>query len=225
MKIPRTKQEIHFVVGFVIVISAIILFLSFYDNSFHYLDHIDETIVTVDDNELILHDLGFYVLYEETLGNSMAITYDSEQPSSFWGKHTNGVFISSQARRSALDMMIHDEIFYEMALKEQVELSEDDLLLVEERFQDFLSPISTKQLDAVGMTEEELHDALEKIALSEKYMIQYADEHQIYYDDYNITGKSYQELLSNHTIEENTYLINKLNVGKISINQTENGEN
>ena len=221
MKIPRTKQEIHFIAGFLIVIALIMLFVTFHDNSFHYLDHITETLVTVDENDLVLHDLGFYVLYEETLGNDMANTYDSDKPTDFWSKHTNGAFMNGTARRSAIDMMIHDEIFYQMALSVQTSLTDSELLVLEERFQDFLNPITAEQMTAVGMTEDDIHETMEKMAIAEKYMIQYASEHGGYYEEYNITGDAYQKLLTEHTIKENTYLINQLNFGKISINQPE----
>lgn len=219
MKIPRTKQERRFAFGFIMVVAIIMIFLTFHDESFHYLDHVHETLVTVDGKDLTLHDLGFYILYEETIGNRMAETYDAEKPTDFWGKHTNGVFISGHARRSALDMMIHDEIFYEMAMASHIELTEDDLLILEERFQDFLATITIEQLKAVGMTEDDLYQTLAKMAVAEKYMIQYADENSVYYEEYNITGDTYQSLLAEHTVKENTYLINQLNVGRISINQ------
>lgn len=218
MKRKLKKQDIIFLIIVIIIFMGIGGFALTHDREFHYLDHLDETFVTVDDKELPLRDLGFYIIYQETIGDSMAYEYDSKDNSKFWSRRANGTFISTYARQGAVSMAIHDEIFYQQALKRGITLSEDELEIAEQRLQDYLNAITVNQLDAVALTEEDIRTAIQKIALAEKYMIQYAQETGHYYEEYNITGDAYFDILQQHEVKENKYLVNKLSLGKISIN-------
>lgn len=221
MKKKFKKQEIIFVIVLLLIVLIIGAFSIFHDKEFHYLDHLDETFVTVDGNELPLKELGFYVVYEETLGSPMAYEYDHEDTKAFWGRHTNGNFISSLARESAVAMAVHDEIFYQQALSHQITLTEEESDIAELRLQDYLNAITPEQLEMVNLTEDDLRATVQKIALGEKYMLIYAKETGHYYEEYNISGDAYQELLQEHDVKENKYLINKLVFGEISLNDSE----
>lgn len=218
MKRKLKKQDIIFLIAVCIIFISIGLFALTHDKEFHYLDHLDETFVTVDDHKLPLRNLGFYIIYQETLGDSMAYEYDSEDNGKFWSRRANGTFISTYARQGAVSMAIHDEIFYQQALEHGTTLTEAELELTEQRLQDYLNAIKVEQLEAVALTEDDIRTAIQKIALAEKYMMQYAQETGHYYEEYNITGDAYFDILQQHEIKENKYLVNKLSLGKISIN-------
>lgn len=217
MKHKFKKQELLFLAVFIIILLAIGGFALTHDRDFHYLDHLDDTFITVDGIDLPLRDLGFYIIYEETLGDSMAYEYDSEDNSKFWSRRANGTFVSTYARQGAVAMAVHDEIFYQEAIKHNIALTEEELEIAEQRLQDFLNAISPSQLDAVALKEEDIRNTIQRIAIAEKYLLQYALETGHYYEEYNITGDAYFEMIQEHEIKENKYLVNKLTLGKISI--------
>lgn len=218
MKRKLKKQDIIFLIIVIIIFMGIGGFALTHDREFHYLDHLDETFVTVDDKELPLRDLGFYIIYQETIGDSMAYEYDAEDNHKFWSRRANGTFISTYARQGAVAMAVHDEIFYQEAISHNITLTDDEYTLTEQRLQDYLNAITIEQLDAVALTEDDIRATIHKIALAEKYMIQYAQETGHYYEEYNITGDAYFDILQQHEVKENKYLVNKLSLGKISIN-------
>lgn len=217
MKHKHTKQERLFLLIFIILIVCIGIISLSHDSEFHYLEHLDETVVTVDGNAIPLRELGFYIIYQETLGDSMAKEYDTANHNIFWSRRTNGTFVSTHAREGAISMAVHDEIFYQEALLHEYELTEEEQDIAERRLQNFLSAITVEQLDAVALTEESVRTTIQKIALAEKYMVAYAQETGHYYEEFHILGDAYKALLQEHNVKENKYLINKLSLGKISL--------
>ena len=81
-----------------------------------YADSLDLVAAEVNGEELTLRDLAFYVAYEEAEVEERAIAYDPDDTIQFWNLHTDGVFIRNAARNAAIQMAIHDEIFYRMAI-------------------------------------------------------------------------------------------------------------
>lgn len=87
-----------------------------------YNEHLDDVAVTVNGKELTLRDMAFYVAFEEMNVEKQALVYDSGNPNKYWNIHTNGEFVRVTARKAAMSMAIHDEIFYEMAKKRALHL-------------------------------------------------------------------------------------------------------
>ena len=91
-----------------------------------YNEHLEDVAVNVNGKELTLRDMAFYVAYEEMNVEKQALVYDSDNPNKYWNIHTNGEFVRVAARKAAMSMAIHDEIFYEMAKKESITLTDDE---------------------------------------------------------------------------------------------------
>lgn len=87
-----------------------------------YNEHLDDVAVTVNGKELTLRDMAFYVAFEEMNVEKQALVYDSDNPNKYWNIHTNGEFVRVTARKAAMSMAIHDELFYEMAKKRALHL-------------------------------------------------------------------------------------------------------
>ena len=102
-----------------------------------YSENLDKVAVTVDTQELTLEDLAFYVLYEEHSVEEKARVYDEENSMNFWNIHTNQVFIKTEAQKTAMNMAVHDYLFYNEALKCGLALDEEEKSLLEDRRTDY----------------------------------------------------------------------------------------
>lgn len=69
-----------------------------------YLEHLDDTIVTVDGTDYKCRNLAFYLAYQEMTTEEQAKVYDLEQTDKYWNAHANGSFLRLEAKDQAMDM-------------------------------------------------------------------------------------------------------------------------
>ena len=91
-----------------------------------YADSLSKVAVTVDQEELTLYDMAFYVAYQEKEVQKDAVIYNDEKPHKYWNAHTNGEFVRVVAEQAVVDMAVHDELFYRMACEEGIQLDEEE---------------------------------------------------------------------------------------------------
>lgn len=182
-----------------------------------YTEVLDKIAVTVDGTNLTIRDMAFYIAYEEATVEEQALVYDAEDTNSYWNLHINGDFIKISARTAAMDMAVHDEIFYQMALAEKVVLSEEEESILKERQNDFWMDLSDDAKERIEVSEEELNQTMEKMALAQKYQIVYANMQGASYEDYEYNGDRYIELRDSHEIEINDSIWNRLDFGNITL--------
>ena len=87
-----------------------------------YSQALDEVAVTVNGTDLTLRDVAFYVAFEEEQVEEQACEYNPEDTSEYWNVHVDGIYIRVAARNAAIQMAIHDELFYQMAMEEKIRL-------------------------------------------------------------------------------------------------------
>ena len=163
-------------------------------------DHLDAQAVKIDDTVLTLRELAFYVAYEEDLVEQQAVLYDPQDPAKYWNAKNSGKYILVESKENALQMAIHDEIFYQMAKKDGVELSQEERQSLSNKQVDFWGDLELNdRLQGLGVTREEMDAALEKVALAQKAQTFYAMMNQKEYEEYAFAAEAYQELLKTHT--------------------------
>ncbi len=233
MKRARTRKEIFRTIRCIITlaIAAVAIFIYFRNNHigqdtrFDAAEHLQERVVTVDGKELNLRDLMFYIAYEEQDVEQKAKIYNPKDTNKYWNLHTNGVFIRLEAKDAVIDMAVHDEIFYEKALEEDLQLSANDLEYLEGKQSDFISDLLEEQKESLasyGIDDESLEQAMYKVALAQKYQKYYfaqqASDSEYDYDDYDAQGYAYKELLKKeHTYEINDDLWDELSMGNVTL--------
>ena len=74
--------------------------------------------------EITLREFALYVAHQEMEVQKQANVYDPQDTRKYWNVHTDGVYISHAARNEAMSMAIHDEVFYQIAIELQLQLSE-----------------------------------------------------------------------------------------------------
>lgn len=183
-----------------------------------YQDSLSKVAVTVDERELTLYDMAFYVAYQEMVVQKDAMIYNSENPHKYWNAHTNGQFVRVVAEQAVIDMAVHDEIFYQIALAEELELDEREEAYLANEVYDFCSDVSGEQLDRLGVTAEDIEAAMRKIALANKYQSILSQMKNIEYTEYDYTGSVYVAMLEHHEVVVNESVWDRISVGNITVN-------
>lgn len=183
-------------------------------------DSLSKVAVTVDANQLTIQDMAFYVAYEEKTVEDQALIYNEDNTNAYWNLHINGEFMKVTARNAAMNMAVHDEIFYEMAVAEGTELNEEETALLEGKESDFIMDLPDGALQRLGVTQEEIYGVMHKMAISQKYQDYYAATQGRECEDYDFEGEAYLALLEKHTVEINEESWNRLDFGNITLDHS-----
>ena len=182
-----------------------------------YDEHLSDVAVTVDGEELTLRDISFYVLYEEMTIESEALVYNKKNTRDYWNLHANGIFFKSAAKKSVMDMAVHDRLFYNGAIEEGLSLSGEEEEILEERYLDFLDDVLLVQTDSPLYDEKLIHTTMEQMALSEKYQGFLADRDDTTYAGYGYDGYDYKNYLPEHEVKINKSVWDRVSIGDNTI--------
>lgn len=183
-----------------------------------YKDSLELTAAEVNGTTLTLADVAFYVYYEESEIDKQAVIYDSEDPNAYWNMYTDGQFIKISARNAAIQMAIHDEIFYQMAMEEDVALSEEEWEALANYQADVWTDMTEDEKEKrLGVTQEEINQTLEKMAYAQKYQTVYALLSNQDYEDYDYGTDAYEELLEQQEYEINNNVWERITFGKVTL--------
>lgn len=185
-----------------------------------YRDSLEMKAVTVNGNELTLRDLAFYVAYEEAEVQRQAVVYDADNPIRYWNANMGGTYTRVAARNISMQMAIHDEVFYQMAMEEGIELSETDESALADVEQDFWSDLIMIDGDQrMGISEKDIQMTMRKMALAQKYQEIYAELNNKSYEDYDFTEAPYKKLLKKQDYKIHDKVWKRVSMGSITLNQ------
>lgn len=215
----KIKKIITLLLIAAVIVSAVHAYTYHSTNKkIEYSAHLNETVAVVNGNELTLEDLAFYVAYEEKIVNEQAKLYNPQKPHKYWNVHTNGQFIRVMARDSAMSMAIHDEIFYQMALTEDISLDENERKSLIDSQEDFWSDLEDiNGAKKLGVSKETINKALEKTAIAQKYQDIYAQLCGEQYEEYDYSGAMYKKLLEDNEYEINEKIWKRVDFGKVTL--------
>ena len=179
--------------------------------------HLSDAVLRVDGKDLTLSDLAFYILDTETTVQKQALTYDPENPVSYWNLHMNGRFLVLMVKEGIIRTAVHDEIFYQMAKRDNLELTEEERSEVKKRAEDYYAGLSTFQKEAVGLNEDSLYLAMEKIGTAEKYVSLYSIEKNCSPEDLAVDGSEYESLLNQHKWKIYSTVWEEVKVGTVTL--------
>lgn len=182
-----------------------------------FADCLDETIFTANGQKVQMKDLGFYVLYEEREVELQAQVYNPENTRDYWNLHVNGVFIEEEAKDTILEMAIHDQLFYQKAMEENLTLDADEENSYRNAVSDFWMDLLEGQAERMPVSKEDINETMHQIALAEKYQAELAEEMGDSYASYNWDGYGYQQWRETQDVEVNEKLWDRISVGNISL--------
>lgn len=196
---------------------------------FHYEKHLDEPLITVDDTEITLREFGYYIYEIEAFVQNQALLYDPENPKHWWNTHfsagMDSQFVCDLAKKVAINTCILEEIYSKKAASEGITLDIlEDKQALDEAIAIYNS-MNSEQLKRTGLDETIIIEMRKKHALALKYSDHLANslsftgyseepEKLLGWDGAYFLG----EILPEHKIEMNDKVLDKITLGKITVN-------
>ena len=214
------RQKLYFTAVLVVIVIATGM-LSLHERlrtrEIVYAKSLDEVAAIVDGQELTLRDLAFYVAFEEGQMEWEARLYDYSDTGAFWRIYTNYTFLREAGKDTAMDMAVHDAIFYQLALDAELSLSEEEERLLANDQYDFWSDLEEDQRARLGVSEEVLDESMRRLALAEKYQYLLSEMEDVEFEAYSFQGIAYERLLESHMYEIVDSVWDRVPFGSITV--------
>lgn len=125
-------------------------------NVYVYEEHLDDIVVTVDNQDITLREFGYYIVKMEKKVQEQALIYNFENPMEYWNLHFSAGVDSGYMFEYAWDYAVADcicDLMFEKKAKEEgYRLSEEELQQVKKRAEEMYAMLSTEQIDKTGLT-------------------------------------------------------------------------
>lgn len=195
----RIKRKLGVTIFLVLLLAAMII----YGNNrgekqrkLVYADSLDLVATTLNGEDLTLRELAFYVAYEENQVEQQAEVYNSEDTAKYWNTRTDHTYIRIAARNAAIQMALHDALFYQMAMDENISLSEEDKSMLSDALADFWADLTDDGKEVMlGIEYEDIADTMEKMAYAQKMQLIYSELQNASYEDYNFETDAFHTLM------------------------------
>lgn len=217
------KRKPHFVLTLILIVIAVGLVFSSRgkrkeQEPIVYKESLDETAVEVNQETLTLRDMAFYVAYEEAEVEKKAVVYDSDHPENYWNMRVKGGFTRVVARNAAMQMAIHDVLFYQMAEEDGITLTEEDERLLKDAQEDFWADLTDREGEQIlGVEKKDMDEAMRRIAYAQKYQAIYAELQGKSYEDYEFTAEAYKKLLKKQDYKINESVWKRVRFGSVTL--------
>ena len=187
----------------------------------NYQEHLGDTAVTVDSEEITFQDLAFYILYEEGKIEEQARIYNPDYTKDYWNLHTNDTFIQLEAKEVVWGMAVHDHLFYQMAVAEGMDtLTDEEEQELEFRITDFWEDLLDIQWEKLPCSEETINEQIRLAAIAEKYQDYLAEKLGPSQAAYKYDGYYYQQIMEEHQVKTNDKLWDRLVLGDITLSHS-----
>lgn len=190
------------------------------EETFLVKEHLDETVVKINDHEFTLEDIGYYIANGEASVEAQALTYNPDNPEEYWNKHTNGIFIKVQARQNVMDNFVRDEILAIAAKEQGLTLSDEEKENCKTGAQTMYNQLNAFQKEEAGITVENLKVALENAYLGQnylKYRLENDGRDDYTEQDWQLNGVCYEGLLNKYKVKVIDSVWEKVDFGKVTI--------
>ena len=183
-----------------------------------YNEALEEVLATVQGEDFTLRDFAVYVAHQEAEVQQQALAYDMNNTKKYWNVRTDMGFISHVARNEAMSMAIHDTLFYQLYQELDMELSEDELVIIQNDADDFWQDLVDEEKDKrLGITKEDVYNTMYKIACSQKAQMVYAGICAVKYEDLDYASEEFLSFLSDYEYKVNDKILNRLDFGSITL--------
>ena len=207
----KMDRDAKIVIGVIFLITALVGIFSVRSavkSRFAVEEHLQDTVIEVDGQPITLKDMAFWILDTETSVQEQALQYDFDEPEKYWRARVNSGIV---------DTVIHDEIFYRMAVRDGVSLTDEEMSTVEEKAELYYQELTDSQKATLQISEEDIRSAMEKIGTAEKYAELFCIEKQCEYEDAAVAGNAYVEELNRHDYKLHHDVWNRVKVGTLTI--------
>lgn len=183
-----------------------------------YCKALDTVVATVQSEEFTLRDFAVYVAHQEAEVQDQALAYDMNDTRKYWNVRTDIGFISQVARNEAMSMAIHDTLFYQLYQELNLELSEEELSLIQNNADDFWADLVDEEKDVrLGIGQKDVYNTMYRIACAEKAQMIYAGILAVDYTDLNYASEEFLSFLNDYEYEVDDSVLNRLDFGDITL--------
>jgi len=225
----RLKPEVKGILIFLIVIILLSVSYAIYAHvtEFDYTKYLNKIVVTINETQINLKEMSYYIIKVEETGDEYARQYNPESPTQYWGIYMNEVtdsgYVSDLARDSAMSYCIRDNIYAMEAIQAGVELTNDELSDVKADAASTYANMTSRQREVTLLELVDLELIMTKEALAHKYMLFLANQESTSALEavtllYDVGGDYYETLKSKYSIEINERVWKKIRPGFITIN-------
>lgn len=229
--LKKKKVEIITVCICVVLIAAILAILIAFNKSkdFVYNKHLDEAVISIDDENITLKDFSYYIYIVEKQINDMAVKYNPDDPNDFWNTHfknsLDSVFTRDYAKQLAKDLCEYDYIMEKETAMHNIYVTESEKESIKADAKDTYDDFSQKAKDNTRLSEEDIYNILCRRKLVEKYAVRAAQ--QVKSDGFegdsasllDYDGEYYKEVIkSKYNVTENNKLLDKITMGRVTVN-------
>ena len=169
----------------VIVISAVLVAVIFTmlirfnkNKEFVYNKHLDETVISIDDENITLKEFSYYVYIVEKQVNDMAIKYNPDDTNEFWNTYfknsLDSVFTRDYAKQLAKDLCEYDYIMEKETAVHNLYVTESEKDSLRTEAKDTYNDFTQKAKDNTQLSEDDIFNILCRRKLAEKYAIRAA---------------------------------------------------
>lgn len=227
----KKRVEIITVCICAVLIAAILVILILFNKSkeFVYNKHLDEAVISIDDENITLKDFSYYIYIVEKQINEMAIKYNPDDLNDFWNTHfknsLDSVFTRDYAKQLAKDLCEYDYIMEKEASVYNIYVTESEKESIKADAKDTYDDFSQKAKDNTRLSEADIYNILCRRKLVEKYATRAAE--QVRSDGFegdsasllDYDGDYYKEIIrSKYSIKENNKLLDKITMGRVTVN-------
>ena len=210
------------------IMVCVVLFMIIYVNNksddFKYSRHLDERVVSIsssasesDTVSIDMQEMAYYIINVEGNINDMAYQYNSKSPAKFWNLKVETTYtMRDYAKDLAMDSCVRDNIYYIEALKNGMELTEEEKKLASENAYAIMKNLTGRQMDLSDFTYEVLYGIETKLFIASKYANSLS-ENGYDKDELELEGSYYNELRSAYNVSVNEELWDKVEFGNLSI--------
>lgn len=183
-----------------------------------YYESLDKVVATVQGKDFTLRDFAVYVAHQEAAVQEQALAYDMDDTRKYWRVRTDMGFMNQVARKEAMSMAIHDELFYQLYQELNMELTEEEQNILDSRVEDFWMDLVDEEKDGrLGISKEDVYQTMYKIACAQKAQMVYAGILAVDYEDLDYAEETFLDFLSDYEYKVNDNVLNRLDFGDITL--------
>lgn len=223
----KSSNKITAICVLCILVSVAVFMIIYFNNKsgeFEYKKHLDEQVVSISSAapestkvSIDMQEMAYYIINVEGDINDMAYQYNSSSPGKFWNLKVKTTYtMRDYAKDLAMDSCVRDNIYYMEALRNGIELTEEEDKMASEDAYAIIKNLTGRQMDISDFTYEVLYSIEKKLFLASKYA------KSLTQDGYETTeleleGSYYNELLSEYDVTVNEEIWDKVELGNLSI--------
>ena len=208
------------ILAIMISILAVVLITKdrFGKKPFSYPDSLGKTVIRVDDDEVTLKEISYYILVAETNVNAAAQEYNSNNMEAYWNMNLHPKYVRSHIRELIIDACTRDNVYYQEALTAGYTLDDAMKQEIRENAVEEMNKLTDSQRQYLQYTEEDMITVLTKIYYARWYVTDLMNQGYTQ-EELDIDGSYYNKVQKKYKIKVYNSLWEKVQIGNVTINQ------